>query len=89
MARARKIDVGTEKIYAGIKKNKYQLVVLAKDAQDKTREKIERLTTAYHVPLINLGTKEQLAAAIGKELTVAIAIKDKGFSDALNKKIEK
>jgi len=89
MARARKIDVGTAKIYDGIKKNKYPSIILARDAEVKTREKIERLCEAHNVKLFDFGTKETLAHAIGKQLTVAIAIKDMGFNNQLSKLFKK
>lgn len=89
MTKARKIDVGTAKIYDGIKKDKYVSIILALDAEVKTREKITRLCETHQLQLIDFGTKEELAAAIGKQLTVAIAIKDKGFNDKLKSLIEK
>jgi ribosomal protein L7Ae-like RNA K-turn-binding protein len=89
MARARKIDVGTAKVYAGIKKNKYVSIVLALDAEIKTREKFKRLCDAHQLQLFDFGTKEELARAIGKELTVAIAVKDIGFNNQLKELFEK
>lgn len=89
MARARKIDVGTEKIYEGIKRQKYNAVVLAEDAKPNTRNKMERLASTHNVEIINLATKDELANAIGKTFTVAIAIKDTGFTKSLKKILEK
>jgi len=89
MARARKIDVGTAKIYDGIKKDKYASIVLATDAAIKTREKFEHLCSEQQLQLFDFGTKEELARAIGKELTVAIAVKDNGFNNQLRKLFEK
>jgi len=89
MARARKIDVGTAKIYDGIKKNKYASIVLATDAEVKTREKFERLCSLHQLQLFDFGTKEELAQAIGKELTVAIAVKDRGFNNQLRNLFKK
>lgn len=83
MARSRSIDVGTAKIYTGMKIGKYKLVIVAADAEANTRERLETYAKNYQIELLTLGTKEELAAAVGKTLTVAIAIKDKGFSQSL------
>ncbi|MGL5043248.1 MAG: L7Ae/L30e/S12e/Gadd45 family ribosomal protein [Culicoidibacterales bacterium] len=79
MMRARKIDVGTAKIVEGIKKNKYHLVILATDASELTKEQFNKHARNSQTNIREYGTKDSLADAIGKGVTVAIGIKDKGF----------
>lgn len=84
--RAGKVECGTEKVLAGMKSGKYQLVILANDASDNTLEKFIRLAEQTGTSIMKWGTVDMLAGAIGKSITVAVGIKDSGFAKAIKKK---
>jgi len=89
MMRARKIDMGTAKIMDGIRKRKYTLVILANDASKQTRKQFCQKTEYYEVPLIEMGTKESIGAAIGKDIAVAVGLTDVGFTKKIYEVLEK
>ena len=64
------------------------LVVVAEDASEDTKKLFEDKCSFYEVPVIQLGTKEELGHAIGKEYRASLAILDTGFAEAVMKKIE-
>lgn len=78
--RARKVDVGSEKVEAGIRANKYQLVIIANDASDLTQERFMRLMQKNKTNYVFYSDKIRLAEAIGKFETVAIGVTDRGFA---------
>lgn len=77
--RARMVDLGTDKVIVGMKKNKYPLVILASDASDATTEKILFIAKKYNTKMIKFATKENLGYAVGKAQAVVIGIPDVGF----------
>ena len=63
-----------------IKKKKCSLLIIASDSSANTLDRFISLINKYNIRHISLGTKEELAQAIGKDLTAVIAITDENFS---------
>ena len=76
-ARARKLAYGYDSVVELIKKNKAKLVIVAKDASEKTKKNIEYIRNKY---------KEKLSHIIGKENKVIIALKDANLSGEICKR---
>ncbi|GBU11016.1 50S ribosomal protein L7ae [Erysipelotrichaceae bacterium] len=89
MMRSRRIDIGATKILEGIKRGKYHLVILAEDASELTQEQFRKQAAKTNVKVIVFGTKQTIAESIGKDVTVAIGIIDKGFADKMRSILEK
>jgi ribosomal protein L7Ae-like RNA K-turn-binding protein len=87
-ARAGKIASGEFQTETAVKSKTAYLVVVAEDASDNTKKLFHDKCSFYKVPVITLGTKEELGHAIGKEFRASIAILDEGFAGAVMKKIE-
>ena len=83
--RAGKIAFGTESVIDTIKKNKTSLVIVAKDAADRTKRNIQRIAEENNVPVKFYESIETLSKSIGKENKAIIAIKDKNFSSEILK----
>ena len=47
------------------------------------------MCTYYEVPLYNVGTKEELGNAIGKDYRASLGVTDENFALAMIKKLEK
>lgn len=84
-ARAGKIVSGMDAVSDDLKRNKIKLLVVAKDASDKTRKNIEYLAERKTVPMIVIGTIFDNSKAIGKENRAVIGVKDKNISDGIKK----
>ena len=87
-ARAGKIASGEFQTETAVKSGTAFLVIVAQDASDNTKKLFHDKCSFYNVPVITLGTKDELGHAIGKEFRASLAILDEGFAEAVMKKIE-
>lgn len=87
-ARAGRIASGEFQTETAVKAGTAYLVVVAEDASENTKKLFHDKCSFYKVPVITLGTKEELGHAIGKEFRASLAILDEGFAKAVMKKIE-
>lgn len=84
-ARARKICFGADSVALEIKKKKVQLVMIAIDASDRTKEKFTKLCADYKVPIIIEGEIKALSKAIGKSNKAVIGIGDSNLAKEIQK----
>ena len=87
-AKAGKIASGEFQTETAVKSQAAYLVVIAEDASDNTKKLFYDKCSFYKIPLLTLGTKEELGHAIGKEFRASLAVLDAGFAEAVMKKIE-
>lgn len=88
-AKAGKVVSGAFSVEKAVKSGKAFLVLTAEDASENTKKEFRDMCTYYEVPFYNIGSKEELGRAIGKEYRAVIAITEENFSAATVKKIEK
>lgn len=79
-------EFATEK---GVKSGQVFLVLTAQDASENTKKKFKDMCTYYEVPFYNVGTKEELGSAIGKDYRASLGVTDENFAVAMIKKLEK
>lgn len=82
-ARARKIASGEDMVENSIRSGEVRLVIVAEDASANTRKKFSDKCSYYQVPILFVGTKEEVGKAIGKEFRASIAVLDEGFAKAM------
>ena len=87
-ARAGRIASGEFQTETAVKSGSAFLVVVAADASENTKKLFSDKCSFYKVPVITLGTKEELGHSIGKEFRASLAVLDEGFASAVMKKIE-
>ena len=87
-ARAGRIASGEFQTETAVKSGSAFLVVVAEDASENTKKLFSDKCSFYKVPVITLGTKEELGHSIGKEFRASLAVLDEGFASAVMKKIE-
>ena len=68
-----------------LKRNKVKLIIVAKDASDKTIQNVKYLADKKSIEIIAFGTIDENSKAIGKENRAIIGIKDKNISDGIKK----
>lgn len=86
-ARAGRIASGEFQTETAVKAGTAHLVVVAEDASENTKKLFHDKCSFYKVPVITLGTKEELGHAIGKEFRASLAILDEGFAEAVRNKL--
>lgn len=85
-SKAGKITAGTEAVIEGINKNQIELVIIAEDTSQKTKQKIENICKEKNVIVKSFGTIFDNSNAIGKVNKAIIGIKDKNLSKAILEK---
>lgn len=77
-------EFSTEK---AVKEGKACIVIVSEESSENTKKKFQNMCTYYRVPIYFYGTKDELGAAMGKELRASMAVKDQGFADAIVKEL--
>jgi len=72
---------GYNSCLVALRRRRIELVVLASDASPGTKATFEK--AAKGVPVLYVGTKEQLGAAIGKPARAVLCVKDAGIAQAI------
>ena len=83
--KAGKIVSGEFPTETAIKSGTATLVVIAQDASNNTKKLFQDKCSFYKIPIMIVGTKEELGHAIGKEYRASLAILDAGFAEAIIK----
>ena len=86
-SKAGKIAAGTEAVIEGIYKNQIELVIVAEDTSQKTKQKIEKVCKEKNIVIKSFGTIFDNSNAIGKVNKAIIGIKDKNLAKAILEKI--
>ncbi len=81
VARGGNAVIGVKNIKSYLKKIKIKsgFLLVAKDASEKTKRKANYLKEKYKLPLIELGTKEDIARYFKKGEISVMYIKNRGF----------
>lgn len=78
--RAKKIILGTDYVVDAMRKKKVWLVILAVDASELTKKKINDKAKTYQVEVLTIATADEISQALGGKNAKVIGIIDKGFS---------
>ena len=84
-ARARKIYFGADSVELAIQKKKVQLVIIAMDASDRTKDKFKKVCGEQKIPIIIEGEIAILSKAIGKSNKAIIGIEDINLAKEIQK----
>ena len=71
-----------------VKSGKAELVIVAEDASDNTKQKFKNMCEFYEVPIYFYGDKDTLGHAMGKEFRASLAIIDAGFAKGIRKHLD-
>ena len=69
----------------GIKSRKVNLIIVAEDSSERTKDKFKKLSNEYKIPIIILGEIEELSQAIGKSNKAILGIEDINLSNEIQK----
>ena len=82
--KAGKIYSGESQVEALLKKQKGNLIIIAKDSQGALT-KFEKWSQDLKIPIIIAGSKEELGLSLGMSPRAVVLIDDKGFAEAIIK----
>lgn len=86
-SKAGKLISGTDIILENLAKKKVSLVIVAKDASEKTIKNIKYYCEKENVELLIYGNIQENSKSIGKHNRAIIGILDKKLADAIQKVI--
>jgi ribosomal protein L7Ae-like RNA K-turn-binding protein len=78
-ARAGRVRVGADAVGRSIRNREAALVVIAGDAPQYVRRKIERLLSSRSLPHVVVLDGDQLGRAVGRERVVTLAVTDESL----------
>ena len=84
-ARARKVSFGADSVELEAQKNKVYLIILAQDSSSRTKEKFQKISEKYNIPIIITQTIEELSKAIGKSNKAILGIEDINLASEIQK----
>ena len=79
-AKAGKISFGADSVETQIRKRKINLVIIAENSSERTKDKFKKLSEENDIPYIIVGEIDELSKAIGKSNKAIIGIKDLNLS---------
>lgn len=83
--RAGKTVVGTEACKIAIERKKVKLVIVAKDASERTKINFKEICKKSNIPIYEVLQADTLSNSIGKENKVIIGVSDINFSKEILK----
>ena len=83
--KAGKLKSGEFACETAVKGYEAYLVIIASDASGNTKKKFNDMCSYYETECAEYGTKDTLAAAIGKEERSSLAVCDEGFATSIKK----
>ncbi len=83
--KAGRMAFGSEACTAFVRSGKMPLVIVAEDASENTKKRMQDKCTSYGTPLIFFGTVSSLAKCTGKGKVSVLGVRDTGFASAILK----
>ena len=83
--KAGKITFGADSCKEAVMKNKIKLILIAKDASERTKTKFTSLAIDRKIPIYEVASIELLSKSIGKKNKAIVGIIDLNFSKAIIK----
>jgi ribosomal protein L7Ae-like RNA K-turn-binding protein len=78
--RARTVIVGVTGVRAALSRGEVACVVLASDASQRTRDKVERLARAREIPVYAGPVADALGGALGRPPVQAVGVTDRALA---------
>lgn len=78
-----KISIGFDVTCMEVKSKKSNLVLMAADASDKTKENIQFLCDKYDIKYVEYGEKEILGKSLGRKVVSVLSVNDTNIASYL------
>ena len=83
--KAGKLIFGTDACLDGLRKDTLSLIIVSKEASERTKNKFSNICNDKKITYIEWGDINSISKAIGKQNKAVIGIKDKNLSEAIKK----
>lgn len=70
-------------VVEGVQRHKVNLVIIATDTSDKSKQNIKYVCTNNKIKVIEFSTMEKLGNILGKRNRAIVGIKDKSFAEGI------
>lgn len=78
--RAGKLVSGEDMVLDAVRSGKAKLVVVAKDASERTKKTFRDKCASFGVTIVGYGNMKDLGHALGKEKRAVLAVTEEGFA---------
>ncbi|NPV25969.1 MAG: 50S ribosomal protein L7ae [Firmicutes bacterium] len=79
---------GSYAVRVALGKKQARLMVIAEDVSDRTRQELVELARRNEVPIIVLGTKDELGQCLGKGQRAAAVVIDQQLATAIRRAVK-
>lgn len=83
--KAGKVAFGSEASVDYARNRKAKLVIIAKDASDRTKKLVNNKCNSFKVPVFEYQSIEHISRITGKRIVSVISVSDKGLAEAMLK----
>ena len=83
--RARRLVSGNFQVLESLKNDEVKMLILTKDASDRTVKDFQKISAEKNIPLVQILTKESLGQCLGKDFRAVAAVLDEGFTKSIEK----
>ena len=87
--KAGKVASGEFSTEKSVKSGRGFLVLVADDASQNTKKKLQNMCDFYEVPIYFIADTEELGKFCGKEFRASLAVQDENFAKAMLKELQK
>lgn len=85
--RAGRLAVGTRAVKEALRADEARVVVLAGDATENARRRVTGLAQGRRVPVVTLGNRETLGAAVGRGPVAVLAVTDAALAEGVLRRV--
>jgi ribosomal protein L7Ae-like RNA K-turn-binding protein len=75
--------IGADAVHRALQQDRVYCIVLASDASESAREKVERLARARELPLVAGPDADAIAVQLGKPPVMAVGVRDRALASGL------
>jgi ribosomal protein L7Ae-like RNA K-turn-binding protein len=86
--RARGLAVGSREVRTGMRQGEIALILLASDGSARDRERLRRVAEEERVDTRDMGSAEELGAAIGRGTVGVLGIRDRHLAAGILRRLE-
>lgn len=86
--RASKLACGREATLISMKKKRAKLLIVARDASERTIKDMEKQAAYFGLQLVGLGDRTELGRYTGTDLRACVSVEDEGFARGILSNVE-